>query len=61
MSRWLNDIKLRDGDDTNVRSRVVVQQYNVINRDDVHQGSVEDAACVGHKQRLPPLEGVWNL
>ena len=38
-SRWLDDIKPRDGDDTNVRSRVVVQQYNVTNRDDVHQGT----------------------
>ena len=23
--------------------------------------SAEDAACVGHKQGLPPPEGVWNL
>ena len=21
----------------------------------------EDVACAGHEQRLPPLEGVWNL
>ena len=32
-------IKPRDGDDTNVRSRVVVQQYNVVIRDEVHQGT----------------------
>ena len=29
----------RDGDETNVRSRTVVQQYNVVKRDEVHQGS----------------------
>ena len=39
MSRWVDDIKPRDGDDTSVRSRVVVQQHNVIKREDVHQGT----------------------
>ena len=38
-SRWCDDLKPRDGDETNVRSRVVVQQYNVLNRDDLHQGT----------------------
>ena len=38
-SRWLDDLTTRDGDETNVRSRIVVQQYNVDNRSDVHQGS----------------------
>ena len=35
----VDDIKPRDGDETNVRSRVVVQQYNVVKRDEVHQGT----------------------
>ena len=38
-SRWLDDIKPRDGDENNVRSRIVVQQYNVDKRLDVHQGT----------------------
>ena len=38
-SRWCDDIKLRDGDETNVRSRIVVHQYNVVKRDEVHQGT----------------------
>ena len=38
-SRWCDDLKPRDGDETNVRSRAVVQQYNVLNRDDLHQGT----------------------
>ena len=38
-SRWCDDIKPRDGDETNVRSRIVVQQYNVVKRDEVHQGT----------------------
>ena len=38
-SRWVDDITPRDGDDTSVRSCVVVQQYNVIKREDVHQGN----------------------
>ena len=38
-SRWCDDIKPRDGDETNVRSRIVVQQYNVVKRDKVHQGT----------------------
>ena len=64
-SRCCDDLKPLDGDDTSVRSRVVVQQNNVFKREDVHQStpllSAEDAACVGHKQGLPPPEGVWNL
>ena len=38
-SRWCDDLKPRDGDETNVRSRIVVQQYNVVKQDDVHQGT----------------------
>ena len=38
-SRWLDDIKPRDGDENHVRSRIVVQQYNVDKRFDVHQGT----------------------
>ena len=38
-SRWCDEIRPRESDDTNVRSRVVVQQYNVIKRDEVHQGT----------------------
>ena len=38
-SRWLDDLKPRDGDENNVRSRIVVQQYNVDKRHDVHQGT----------------------
>ena len=38
-SRCCDDLKPRDGDDTTVRSRDVVQQYNVIKREDVHQGT----------------------
>ena len=38
-SRWCEDLKPRDGDETNVRSRAVVQQYNVVKRDEVHQGT----------------------
>ena len=38
-SRWCDDTRPRDGDETNVRSRVVVQQCNIINRGDVHQGT----------------------
>ena len=40
---WFDDLKLRDGDETNVRSRVVVQQDNVVKRDELHQ-------------RTPPLK-----
>ena len=38
---WIDedDLKSRDGDETNVWSRVVVQQYNVVNRQDVLQGT----------------------
>ena len=32
-SRWFDDIKPRDGDETNVRSRIVVKQLNVVQRD----------------------------
>ena len=38
-SRWLDDNKPRDGDENSVRSRIVVQQYNVDKRLDVHQGT----------------------
>ena len=37
-SMWCGDLKPRDGDDTNVRSRVVVHHCNVVKRDEVHQG-----------------------
>ena len=37
--RWCDDLKPRDGGETNVWSRVVAQQYNVVKRDDVHQGT----------------------
>ena len=65
-SRWCDDLKPRDGDETNVRSRVVVQQSNVVKRDEHHQGTppaegAEDVACVGHEPRRTPPEGVWNL
>ena len=38
-SRWLDDLKPRDGDENRVRSSIVVQQYNVDKRLDVHQGT----------------------
>ena len=38
-SRCCDDMKPRDGDETNVRSRIVVQQYNVVKRDEFHQGT----------------------
>ena len=38
-SRWLDDLKPRDGDENSVRSRIVVQQYNVDKHLDVHQGT----------------------
>ena len=38
-SRWCDDIKPRDGDETSVRSRIVVQQYTFVKRDEVHQGT----------------------
>ena len=38
-SRWLDDLKSRDGDENHVRSRIVVQQYIVDKRLDVHQGT----------------------
>ena len=38
-SRWCDDIKPRDGDEAYVRSRIVVQQYNVVKRDEVHHGT----------------------
>ena len=38
-SRWLDDLKPYDGDENSVRSRIVVQQYNVDKRFDVHQGT----------------------
>ena len=47
-SRWCDDTKPRDGDETNVRSRIVVQQYNVVKRDEVHQG-------------IPPLKALRML
>ena len=37
-SRWYD--KPRDGDEANVESRIVVQQYNVVKRDEVHQGTL---------------------
>ena len=46
--RWCDDIKPRDGDETNVRSRIVVQQYNVVKHASV-EGS-EDVGRVGHEQ-----------
>ena len=38
-SRCCDEIKPSDGDETNVRSRIVVQQYNVVKRDEAHQGT----------------------
>ena len=38
-SRWLDGLKPRDGDENSVRSRNVMQQYNVDKRLDVHQGT----------------------
>ena len=38
-SRWLDDLRPRDGDEDHVRSRIVVQQYNVDKRLNVHQGT----------------------
>ena len=38
-SRCCDDSKPRDGDETNVPSRIVVQQYSVVKRDEVHQGT----------------------
>ena len=38
-SRWLDDLKPRDGDEDHVRSRIVVQQYSFDKRLDVHQGT----------------------
>ena len=38
-SRWLDDLKPRDGEENSVRSRIVVQQHNVDKRLDVHQGT----------------------
>ena len=38
-SRWCDDLMPRDGDETSVRSRVVVQQCNVVKRGEVHQGT----------------------
>ena len=62
-SRWCDDIKPRDGDKTNVRSRIVVQQYNVVKRDAGHAtvAGSEDVARVGHEQRCTSSKGVWNL
>ena len=58
-SRRCDDLKPRDGDETNVQSRVV----NVVKRDEVHQGTppLKDVACVGHEQRRTPPEGVWTF
>ena len=50
-SRWFDDIKPRDDDETNVRSRIVVQQYNVVKQ------SAEDVACVGYEQRSASSKG----
>ena len=57
-SRWCDDIKPRDGDETNVRSRIVVQQYNVVKRDEVHQGTPHLKVL---RMLLAPTKGVWNL
>ena len=38
-SRWLDDLKPRDGDEKNVRSRIVVQQHNADKRLDIHQST----------------------
>ena len=35
---WIDEADI-DGDETKVRSRVVVQQYNSVKRDEVHQGT----------------------
>ena len=65
-SRWLDDIKPRDGDENSVHSRIVVQQYNVDKRLDVHQGTpplkvLRMLLGIGHEQRFAPSECVRNL
>ena len=63
-SRWLDDLKPRDGDENSIRSRIVVQQYNIDKRLDVQQGTPPLKvliACVGHEQGRPPTNGVRNL
>ena len=54
--RWCDDIKPRDGDETNVRSRVVVQQYNVVKRDEVLRMLLALATSKDAHRRK-----VWNL
>ena len=65
-SRWCDVLKPRDGDETNVRSRVVVQQCNVVKRDEVYQGTpplkvLRMLLTLAMSKDSHRQEGEWNL
>ena len=65
--RWCDDLKPRDGDESNVWSRVVVQQHNVVNRDDVYQGTPQLKvprmllALATSKDYRRKVCGIWDV
>ena len=67
-SRWLDDLKPRDGDENSVRSRTVVQQYNVYKRLDVHQGTpplkvlrMLLALATSKDSHRRKVSGIWDV
>ena len=70
-SRWCDDIKPRDGDETSVRSRTVVQQYNVVKRGEVHQGTPPlkvlrmllalATSKDAHRRKVCGICGIWDV
>ena len=60
-SKWKDDIKSRDGDETNVPSRIVVQQCNVVKRVEVHQDTPPlESAVRWMSSRLCEHRLVWE-
>ena len=65
-SRWCDDLSPRDGDETSVQSRVVVQQY--IKHDEVHQGTpplkvlrMLLALATSKDAHRPRVCGIWDV
>ena len=65
-SRWCDDLKPCDGDETNVPSRVVVR--NVVKRDEVHKGTpplkvlrMLLALATGKDVHRPKVCGIWDV
>ena len=67
-SRWLDDLKPRDGDESHVRSRILVPQYGVDKRLDVHQGTsplkvlrLLLALATSKDAHWPKVCGIWDV